>query len=354
LTVFEAKVAMAMGKEEAEGGLDVSGKGVDKSDEEMTVGGEQERKQSEVLCLMGGSQDAPEFDLSSQDQSQPEWKLGDVNKGKTTAEITPFSIGKIGAPAGEVLGSKEGDAVEVGKAHLSPDWEQLEEGLEEETNTEKGNVTQDEAEDGADTLEEAQGAQEGFAQSFEWPVSEQKEVRQSQRIKEQGLGAVNIAEKATLAAQRKNLEGKHLNLKNSFAVLNNNELMIRSRKMGVKVGVEDLAKFDILKDLESARSNLLDRNSNEMVVGAHETEDIIPLEEMNLLEWKSDVSEEEDFQIVSSRKTKKNKRKTRKKKETPGKKSGHPLDESTSSERGVSRSCSRYNLRKKIDWDKNS
>jgi DNA polymerase III alpha subunit len=150
------------------------------------------------------------------------------------------------------------------------------------------------------------------------------------------------------------LEGKHLNLKNSFAVLNNNELMVRSRKMGVKVGVEDLAKFDILKDLESARSNLLDRNSNEMVVGAHEIEDIIPLEEMNLLEWKSDVSEEEDFQIVSSRKTKKNKRKARKKKETPGKKSGHPLDESTSSGRGVSRSCSRYNLRKKVGWDKNS
>jgi hypothetical protein len=69
--------------------------------------------------------------------------------------------------------------------------------------------------------------------SFEWPVSEQKEVRQSQRIKEQGLGAASIAEKATLGAQRKNLEGKHLNLKNSFAVLNNNELMVRSRKMGV-------------------------------------------------------------------------------------------------------------------------
>jgi hypothetical protein len=82
------------------------------------------------------------------------------------------------------------------------------------------------------------------------------------------LGAVSIAEKAALAAQKKNLEGKHLNLKNSFAVLNNNEFMSRSRKMGVKVGIDDLAKFDILKDLESARSNLMDINSNEeMVVG---------------------------------------------------------------------------------------
>jgi hypothetical protein len=33
-----------MGKDEAEGGLDVSGKGIDKIDEEMTVGGDHERK----------------------------------------------------------------------------------------------------------------------------------------------------------------------------------------------------------------------------------------------------------------------------------------------------------------------
>jgi hypothetical protein len=268
---------------------------------------------------MGGSQDAPEFDLSSQDQSQPEWKLGEVNKERATAETTPVTIGKDGAPAGEVMGLKGGDANEVGKAQLSPDWEQLEEGLEEETNIEKGNVTHNEAEDGADTLGEAQGAQEGLAQSFERSVSEQKEVRQSQRIKEQGLGAVSIAEKATLAAQRKNLEGKHLNLKNSFAVLNNNELMARSRKMGVKVGVDDLTKFDILKDLESARSNLMDKNSNEMVVGGHETEEIISLEEMKYLEWKSDVSEEENFQIVSSRKTKKQEKNKKEKRDLRGK-----------------------------------
>jgi hypothetical protein len=72
------------------------------------------------------------------------------------------------------------------------------------------------------------------------------------------------------------LEGNHLNLKNSFAVLNNNELMVRSRKMRVKVGVDDLAKFDILKDLESARSNLMDRNSNEMVVGGMKLMKVFP------------------------------------------------------------------------------
>jgi hypothetical protein len=149
------------------------------------------------------------------------------------------------------------------------------------------------------------------------------------------------------------LEGNHLNLKKSFAVLNNNELMVRSRKMGVKVGVDDLAKFDILKDLESARSNLMDRNSNEMVVGGHETDESFSLEEIKYLDWKSDVSEEENFQIASSRKSKKTREK-QEKKEASGGKSGHPLDESTSPVRGVPRSRSRYNLRKGAAWDKNS
>jgi hypothetical protein len=207
LTVFEAKVAMSMGKDEAEGGLDVSGKGMDKLDEEMIVGRDPERKQIEVLSQLGGSQDAPEFDLSSQDQSQPELNLVAVNKERTTSEITPVTIDRDGALAGDVMGIKGGDANEVGRAQISPDWDQIEEGFEEETNTEKVNVTHDETEDGADILREAKGAQEGVGQSFERPVSEQKEVRQSQRIKEQGLGAVSIAEKAALAAQRKNLEG---------------------------------------------------------------------------------------------------------------------------------------------------
>jgi hypothetical protein len=67
LTVFEAKVAMSMGKDEAKGGLDVSGKGMDKMEEERAVGEDPERKQLEVLSQLGSSQDAPEFDLSSQE-----------------------------------------------------------------------------------------------------------------------------------------------------------------------------------------------------------------------------------------------------------------------------------------------
>jgi F420-dependent methylenetetrahydromethanopterin dehydrogenase len=63
-------------------------------------------------------------------------------------------------------------------------------------------------------------------------MQEEKITRQRQRLKEQGLGSIKIAEKAMLAAQKKNLEGNHLNSKNSFVVLNNDELVDRSRKPG--------------------------------------------------------------------------------------------------------------------------
>jgi hypothetical protein len=62
----------------------------------------------------------------------------------------------------------------------------------------------------------------------------------------------------------------------------------------------------------------MDRNSNEMVVGGHETDESISLEEMKYLEWKSNVSDEENFQIVSSRKTKKTREKQEIKKRLQG------------------------------------
>jgi hypothetical protein len=115
-------------------------------------------------------------------------------------------------------------------------------------------------------------------------------TRQSQRIKEQGMGGVNITEKAVVAAQKKNLEGNHLNLKNSFAVLSNNELVSRSRKMGVNVGEVDLEKFDILKDLEKARANLKERINSKDKEDKEKNEENLPLEEMKYLEWKSEDS----------------------------------------------------------------
>jgi hypothetical protein len=88
---------------------------------------------------------------------------------------------------------------------------------------------------------------------------EQRQLRQSKRVKEQGMQGITIAEKAEITKMKKNLECNSMNPKNSFAVLNNNDLVIRSRKMGVNIDNYDLEKFDLLKELETARANMNER-----------------------------------------------------------------------------------------------
>jgi hypothetical protein len=87
-------------------------------------------------------------------------------------------------------------------------------------------------------------------------IQEEMTTRQSQRLKEQGLGAIKIAEKAATAVKKKNLEGNFSKHQNSFAVLSNNEIIDRSRKMGVRIENNILEKCDMLRELEKARANL--------------------------------------------------------------------------------------------------
>jgi hypothetical protein len=128
-----------------------------------------------------------------------------------------------------------------------------------------------------------------------------KQTRQSQRIKEQGLEGVKMADKAALVAQKKNLEGNHLKLKNSFAVLSNNELIVRAGKMGVETSRIDMEKIELIKDLENARANM-----ENIMEDTHESSEIenmipLPLEEMKYIEWKSDSSDEEGFRVASKK-----------------------------------------------------
>ena len=74
--------------------------------------------------------------------------------------------------------------------------------------------------------------------------------RQSERLKKQEKGEVKIADKPEATMLKKNLEGNHLNFKNSFAVLSNSDLMLRSSKMGVDTKDLLLEQFNIIKDLE--------------------------------------------------------------------------------------------------------
>jgi hypothetical protein len=142
---------------------------------------------------------------------------------------------------------------------MSPCWESIEEENEkeeEDMSQEKENfgVT-----DGMEISETANDLGKILQPTNISSKANQGRKRQSQRIKEQGWDGVKMLDKATWATQKKNLEGNQLNLKNSFAVLDNNELVIRSKKMGIDITNLDLEKFDVLKDLEKARACLKDK-----------------------------------------------------------------------------------------------
>jgi hypothetical protein len=134
---------------------------------------------------------------------------------------------------------------------------------------------------------------------------DKKQTRQSQMIKEQGLEGIKIADKASLVVQKKNLEGKQLKLKNSFAVLSNNELIVRAGKMGVETSRIDMEKTELIKDLETARANM--ENGMEETQENTDMENMMPLPlvEMKYKEWKSDSSDEEGFKAVYKKRSRK-------------------------------------------------
>jgi hypothetical protein len=222
----------------------------------------------------GASQEAPETEPSSQEQTQPGLLSQPTELGGDKIPESSQGIGnKTGMLSGEFtkttgVGGKGSDGLSErlagkgGAAQMSPHREELEDDSAEIERNEKETDSQEEVMGGGKAQLDPMMAICGTSHRKKSSTPEQGAIRQSQRVKEQGLGAINIAEKATLAAQKRNLEGNHLNLKNSFAVLSNTDLMSRSRKMGVKIGEGDLQKFDILKELEIARANLNEKFSN--------------------------------------------------------------------------------------------
>jgi hypothetical protein len=58
-----------------------------------------------------------------------------------------------------------------------------------------------------------------------------------------GMQGIKIADKAMLAAQKMNLEGNSQKAVNFFAVLYNDELVSRSRKMGVNIDETKMEKL---------------------------------------------------------------------------------------------------------------
>jgi len=158
---------------------------------------------------------------------------------------------------------------------------------------------------------------------------------------------MKIADRAEALMKKKNLEGNPLTSKNSFAVLNNSDLMSKASKFGIDTNNLDFAKIDLMKDLERARTSLATKLDNSQMEYIN-NDTSLPLEEMKYIEWHSDGSDEEGFQKVSNKKGKRKKKKNHSMKERqPSSASPSPLEKVLTTREGISMTSSGYNLRRK-------
>jgi hypothetical protein len=99
-----------------------------------------------------------------------------------------------------------------------------------------------------------------------------------------------------LLAKKKNLEGNNINLKNSFAFLDNLTLVNKFSKMGGNSKNVNLEHFDILKDLELARKDLKERDKSLNKEVEEVDKENLPLEEIKYIEWRSDSFDPSDME----------------------------------------------------------
>jgi hypothetical protein len=85
-----------------------------------------------------------------------------------------------------------------------------------------------------------------------------QERRRSEILKKDT--SLTTMEKTEIAGAKKNLEGNSLK-SNSFAVLSIEEIIHTTSEMGVMLDVNDLATFDLLDDLETARNDLYQKQN---------------------------------------------------------------------------------------------
>jgi hypothetical protein len=170
-------------------------------------------------------------------------------------------------------------------------------------------------------------------------------MRQSERLKAQGLNTKLAMDKAVTLKKKKNLEGKGLNTKNSFAILDDSILLNKAMIMGINFNTLTMDNIDILRDLELARFNLLARNeeSTNDSINITQSAKILPFEEAKFIEWHSDDSDNEEFtEVISSRMKKKLAQMKRKKSVAiPRDSPPHPLDGEGHPEGYVPKICSR-------------
>jgi hypothetical protein len=116
---------------------------------------------------------------------------------------------------------------------------------------------------------------------------------------------MNIMDKVEKVAKKRNLEGNiavPISDSNSFAALSNTELMCRALKMGVHIPDNDFTAIDILRDLETSRNDLANKNVSTQLHAdnlyiENNTGNSTPLS----MDWIPSSDNDEPFTIVEKR-----------------------------------------------------
>jgi len=139
-------------------------------------------------------------------------------------------------------------------------------------------------------------------------IPPEHERRRSDRLKK--TATMSTMEKNQKMAQKRNLEGNPSTKYNSFSVLPIEELVHVTADMGVALDENDFDMFNLLKDLEKARSDLYQKQTEKLSESQTESVEIMQTDKNTLaLEWMQDESSEDDFILVESRKKKRENRK---------------------------------------------
>jgi hypothetical protein len=113
-------------------------------------------------------------------------------------------------------------------------------------------------------------------------------------------------------SRKRKLEGTSLSDQNSFAALNNLEIVEMVSGMGINIAFEQFDSLELMKDLEVARNAIKVTKIHELPIEMKNPDGEVSMEDLVdeargyglALEWHEDGSESDPFTLVESKKKK--------------------------------------------------
>jgi hypothetical protein len=113
-------------------------------------------------------------------------------------------------------------------------------------------------------------------------------------------------------SRKRKLEGTSLSDQNSFAALNNMEIVEMVSGMGINIAFEQFDSLELMKDLEVARHAIKVTKIHELPIEMKNPDGEVTMEDLVdeargyglALEWHEDGSESDPFTLVESKKKK--------------------------------------------------